>query len=93
MVQNRLTFNFRAQEYEVSAPGKGDDEVFLLLLHHVEQDLDRLLAVVFVVGRVVEVIRLVDQQDTTERLLDHFLPHASERGQENMSFTQKQSDV
>lgn len=72
--------DFRAQELDLDAPRKGDDEVVLLLLHHVEEDLDRLLAVVLVVGRVVEVVRLVNQQDTTECLLDHFLRHTSARG-------------
>lgn len=57
----------------MSAPGKSDDEVILLLLHDVEEDLDRLLTVVLVVRRVVQVVRLVDQQDTSESLLDHFL--------------------
>lgn len=55
------------------APSKGHDEVVLLLLHHVEENLDRLLTVVLVVSRVVQVVRLVYQQDASERFLDHFL--------------------
>mmetsp|Transcript_28795 Transcript_28795/g.64356 ORF Transcript_28795/g.64356 Transcript_28795/m.64356 type:complete len:402 (+) Transcript_28795:138-1343(+) len=49
------------------------DEVLLLVLHHVEQNLDGLLAVVAVVARVVEVVRLVDEQHAAHGLLDHLL--------------------
>lgn len=64
----------------MNAPGKSDDEVFLLLLHHVKKDFDGLLAVVLVVSGIVQVIGLVNQQDTAEGLLDHFLRGASARG-------------
>ena len=54
-------------------PSKDDDDVLLVVLHHVEQDLDRLLPVVALVGRVVQVVGLVDEQDAAHRLLDHLL--------------------
>mmetsp|Transcript_12289 Transcript_12289/g.21049 ORF Transcript_12289/g.21049 Transcript_12289/m.21049 type:complete len:465 (-) Transcript_12289:36-1430(-) len=57
----------------VLVASKDDDDVLLVVLHHVEQDLDRLLPVVTVVGRVVQVVRLVHEQDAAHRLLDHLL--------------------
>mmetsp|Transcript_3532 Transcript_3532/g.8857 ORF Transcript_3532/g.8857 Transcript_3532/m.8857 type:complete len:438 (-) Transcript_3532:45-1358(-) len=59
--------------HPVLVAGERDDEVVALVLHHVEQDLDRLLSVVLVVGRVVQVVGLVDEEDATEGLLDHLL--------------------
>mmetsp|Transcript_18673 Transcript_18673/g.43732 ORF Transcript_18673/g.43732 Transcript_18673/m.43732 type:complete len:420 (-) Transcript_18673:152-1411(-) len=59
--------------HPVLVPGHGDDEVVLVVLHDVEEDLDGLLPVVAVVGRVVEVVRLVDEEDASHGLLDHLL--------------------
>ena len=42
---------------------ENDDDVLLVVLHDVEEDLDRLLSVVAVIGGVVEVVRLVHKQN------------------------------
>jgi hypothetical protein len=52
---------------------KDHDEVVALVLHHLQQDLDRLLAVVAFVLRPVEVVRLVDEQHAAHCPLDRFL--------------------
>jgi hypothetical protein len=53
--------------------GEDHHQVVALVLHHLQQDLDRLLAVVALVLGPVEVIGLVDEQHAAHRLLEHFL--------------------
>jgi len=59
--------------HSVFVAGNGNDEVVLVVLHDVEENLDGLLSVVPVVGRVVEVVGLIDEEDSSESLLDHLL--------------------
>ena len=63
----------RAEEglHAVAVAGEHDDEVVALGLHDLEQDLDRLLAVVALVLRAVEVVRLVDEQHAAAGALEH----------------------
>ena len=48
-------------------------QVVALVLHHLQQDLDRLLPVVALVLGAVQVVGLVDEQHAAHRLLQHFL--------------------
>ena len=49
------------------------DEIVALVLHHLQQDLDRFLAVVALVLRAIEVVRLVDEEHAAHRPLQHLL--------------------
>ena len=53
----------------VLVAGNDDDEVLPLVLHHLEQHLDRLLAVVALVVKAVHVVGLVDEQHAAHRPL------------------------
>mmetsp|Transcript_62682 Transcript_62682/g.152586 ORF Transcript_62682/g.152586 Transcript_62682/m.152586 type:complete len:308 (-) Transcript_62682:420-1343(-) len=59
--------------HTVLVPGKSDDEVVLLVLHDVQQNLDRFLSVVTVISCVVQIVCLIDQKHSTHSLLDHLL--------------------
>ena len=59
--------------HAVLVAGQDHDQVVALVLHHLQQDLDRLLSVVALVLRAVQVIGLVDEQHAAHRLLQHFL--------------------
>src|SRR6185312_11067694 len=51
--------------HPVPVAGQDDDQVVTLVLHDLQQDLDRLLAIVALVLRTVEVVRLVDEEHPT----------------------------
>ena len=51
--------------------GEDHHQVVAVVLHHLQQDLDRLGAVVALVLRPVEVVGLVDEQHPAHRLLEH----------------------
>ena len=57
--------------HAVAIAREDHDEVVAVVLHHLQQDLDRLLAVVALVLRSIEVIRLVDEQHAAHRALQH----------------------
>ena len=59
--------------HPVGVAGEDHDEIVALVLHHLQQDLDRFLAVVALVLRPVEIIGLVDEQHAAHGLLQHFL--------------------
>ncbi len=59
--------------HPIVVTGEDDDEPVPLALHHLEQDLDRLLPVVALVLGPVQVVRLVDEEDAAERALQHLL--------------------
>ena len=63
----------RAEErlHAVAVAREHDDEVLALGLHHLEQDLDRLLAVVALVLGAVEVVGLVDEEHAAAGALEH----------------------
>ena len=63
----------RAEEglHAVAVAREHDDEVLALGLHDLEQDLDRLLAVVALVLGAVEVVRLVDEEHAAAGALEH----------------------
>ena len=51
--------------------GEDHHQIVALVLHHLQQDLDRLLPVVALVLGAIEVVRLVDEQHAAHRLLEH----------------------
>ncbi len=51
----------------------GHDEIVLIVLHDIEENFDRLLPVIAIVGGVVKVVGLVDEEDAAHGLLDHLL--------------------
>ena len=53
--------------------GEDHHQVVALVLHHLQQDLDRLLAVVAFVLGAVQVVGLVDEQHAAHRLLEHLV--------------------
>ena len=55
--------------HPLAIAGEDHDEVLALVLHHLEQDLDRFLAIVALVLRAIEIIGLVDEQHAAHRLL------------------------
>ena len=59
--------------HPVGVAGQDDHQVVALVLHDLEQDLDRLLPVVAFVIRAIEVIGLVDEQHPAHRLLQDLL--------------------
>ena len=59
--------------HPLAIAGKDHDEVLALVLHHLEQNLDRLLAVVALVVGTVQIIGLVDEQHAAHRLLQDLL--------------------
>ena len=59
--------------HAVAVAGEDHDQVVALVLHHLQQDLDRFLAVVPLVLRPVQVIGLVDEQHAAHGPLEHFL--------------------
>ena len=59
--------------HPVLVAGEDHDQVVALVLHHLQQDLDRLLPVVALVLGPVEVVGLVDEQHAAHRLLQHLL--------------------
>ena len=59
--------------HPVGVPGQDDDDIIAVRLHELQQDLNGLLAVVALVLRPVEVVRLVDQEDSAHRPLEYFL--------------------
>ena len=65
----------RAEEvvHPVLVAGEDHDELVALGLHHLEQDLDRLAAVVALVLGPVEVVRLVDEEHAAVGAAEHLL--------------------
>ncbi len=59
--------------HPVLVAGQDHDEIVALVLHHLQQDLDRLLPVVALVLGAVQVVGLVDEQHAAHRLLQHLL--------------------
>jgi hypothetical protein len=59
--------------HPVLVPGQDDHQVLALVLHHLEQDLDGLLAVVALVFRPVQVVGLVDEQHAAHGALEDLL--------------------
>ena len=59
--------------HAVLVAGEDDDEVVALVLHDLEQDLDRFLAVVLLVFRAVQVVGLVDEEHAAHRPLQDVL--------------------
>ena len=57
--------------HPVLVAGEDHDEVVALVLHDLEQDLDRLLPVVALVLGPVQVVGLVDEQHAAHRALQH----------------------
>ena len=64
---------FEAKEglHAIAVARQDDDEVVALGLHDLQQDLDRLLAVVALVLGAVEVVRLVDEEHAAAGALEH----------------------
>ena len=58
--------------HAIAVARQDHDEVVAVVLHHLQQDLDRFLAVVALVVGAIEVVRLVDEQHATHRFLQHF---------------------
>mgnify|MGYP003693662831 CR=1 FL=1 len=59
--------------HAVAVAGEDHHQILALRFHHLQQDLDRLLAVVAFVVRPVQVIGLVDEQHAAHRLLQDLL--------------------
>jgi hypothetical protein len=59
--------------HAVPIAGQDDDEPLAVVLHHLEEDLDRLDAVVALVVGAVEVISLIDEQYAAEGPFENFL--------------------
>ena len=59
--------------HPVLVAGEDHDELVALGLHHLQQDLDRLAAVVALVLGLVEVVRLVDEEHAAVGAAEHFL--------------------
>jgi two-component system, NarL family, sensor kinase len=59
--------------HPVGVTGQDDHQVVALRLHHLEQDLDGLLAVIPLVLRAVQVVGLVDEQHPAHGALEHVL--------------------
>ena len=59
--------------HPILVAGEYHDQIVAMVLHHLQQDLDRLLSVVALVLRPIEVIRFVDEQHAAHRLLQDFL--------------------
>src|SRR5260370_30674884 len=59
--------------HAVRVPREDDHEVLALVLHDLQQDLDRLLAVVSLVLGTVEIVGLVNEQDTAHGPLQNLL--------------------
>ena len=59
--------------HTVLVAGQDDDQVVAVVLHHLQQDLDRLRTVVALVLWPVKVVGLVDEQHPAHSLLDHLL--------------------
>ena len=70
-----LQAGVRAEEvvHPVLVAGEDHDELVALGLHHLEQDLDRLAAVVALVLGPVEVVRLVDEEHAAVGAAQHLL--------------------
>jgi hypothetical protein len=68
------TGNVREEKvHAVLVSGKSDNKIVLLVLHDVKKNFNRLLTVITVVGSIEEVVSLIDEEDTSHGLLDHFL--------------------
>ena len=59
--------------HAVLVAGEDHDQPVAVVLHHLQEDLDRLLAVVALVLGPVQVVRLVDEQHAAVRALEHVL--------------------
>jgi hypothetical protein len=59
--------------HPVLVTGDDDHQVVALTFHHLQQDFDRLLPVVALVFRTIEVVGLVDEQHAAHRLLQYLL--------------------
>ena len=59
--------------HPVGVAGQDHHQVLAVVLHDLQQDLDRLLPVVALVLRPVQVVRLVDEQHPAHRPLEHLL--------------------
>ncbi len=57
--------------HAVGVAGENHDQIVTIVLHHLEQDLDRLLPVVPLVLRSVQVVGLIDEQDAAHGPLEH----------------------
>ena len=71
----RAEARVRAEEvvHPVLVTGEDHDQLVPLGLHHLQQDLDRLAAVVALVLRLVEVVGLVDEEDAAVGAAEHLL--------------------
>ena len=58
--------------HAVPVAGEDHHQVVALVLHHLHQDLDRLLAVVALVLGPIQVVRLVDEEHAAHGALQHF---------------------
>ncbi len=58
--------------HAVGVAGENHDQIVAMVLHHLQQDFDRLLAVVALVVGLVKIIGLVDEQHAAHRLFQHF---------------------
>ena len=59
--------------HPVGVAGQDHHQVLPVRLHELQQDLDRLLAVVALVLRAVQVVRLVDEEHPAHRAFEHLL--------------------
>jgi len=59
--------------HPVRVAGQDHHQVLPVRLHELKQDLDRLLAVVALILRAVQVVRLVDEEHPAHRPLEHLL--------------------
>ena len=59
--------------HPIGVSGQDHHKILALLLHHLQQDLDRLLTIVALVPRAVQVIGFVDEEHATECSLDDLL--------------------
>ncbi len=65
-----------ASEKDVHAilvASQDDNEVVTPVLHHLQQYLDRFLAIVALVFRAIQVVGLIDEQNAAHRLFQHLL--------------------
>ena len=57
--------------HPILVPRQNDDEIVPIILHHLQQDLDRLLPIIPLVLRPIQIISLVDEQHPAHRLLEN----------------------
>ncbi len=59
--------------HAISIAGQDDDQILALIFHHLEKNLDRLLTVIALVIRAVEVIGLIDEQHPAKGFFEDLL--------------------